>query len=186
MKRDLDNEIKAGQLRLVPLSKEHIPGVYDVLKHPEVDRFNTFGVPTGIIQTMEKTQHLLDAWQESDVRIFSWVVLHQGEVVGLCGLFLDKEKYRSGDIWYKLAPAHWGKGWATDIARAILVFGFSDLQLHRITAGCAVENVGSYKVMEKLGMRREGRLKAHLPLETGWEDSYTYAILETEFHSFTE
>ncbi len=186
MSSHLRSTISTSNLKLVPIADEHIPGVHDVLKHPEVDRFNTFGVPANPGETGEKIKHLLEAWLESDIRTFTWVVVHSDEIVGLCGLFLDRPKYSSGDIYYKLKPDHWGKGWATEIAKAILEFGFSNLELHRITAGCAVENVASYKIMEKLGMRREGRLKSNLPLKTGWEDSYMYAILDTEFDRLIE
>lgn len=59
-------------------------------------------------------------------------------------------------------------------------YGFNVLQLHRIEAGCAVANIGSAKVMEKVGMKQEGRKRKILPLQTGWSDSFEYAILETD------
>ncbi len=49
----------------------------------------------------------------------------------------------------------------------VLDFCFNDLKLHRIEAGCAVENIASYKVMEKVGMQKEGRCRKVLPLEEG-------------------
>ena len=60
-------------------------------------------------------------------------------------------------------------------------FGFHTLKLHRIHAGCAVDNIGSIKVLEKAGMQREGRARQTLPLIDGWSDNYNYAILEVEF-----
>ena len=59
-------------------------------------------------------------------------------------------------------------------------FGFGELKLHRIQAGCAVENLSSIKVLEKNGFRYEGRRRKILPLKSGWVDNYEYAILETD------
>lgn len=58
--------------------------------------------------------------------------------------------------------------------------GLFGLKLHRIQAGCAVENTGSIKVLEKAGMIREGRRRQVLPLKSGWSDNFEYAILETD------
>jgi len=59
-------------------------------------------------------------------------------------------------------------------------FCFNELNLHRVEAGCAVDNIGSIKVLEKAGMQREGRKRATLPLVSGWSDNYEYGILSSE------
>lgn len=59
-------------------------------------------------------------------------------------------------------------------------FGFDNLNLHRIEAGCAVNNIGSIKVLEKAGMVREGKVRQVLPLKTSWSDNFLYSILETD------
>lgn len=58
--------------------------------------------------------------------------------------------------------------------------GFETLQLHRIEAGCAVGNIGSMTVLEKVGMFREAHTRKLLPLKSGWSDNYRYAILSTD------
>ncbi len=60
-------------------------------------------------------------------------------------------------------------------------FGFNDLKLHRIEAGCAVENIASSKVLEKVGMTKEGIKRKILPIRGEWKDNYFYAILEEDF-----
>ena len=59
-------------------------------------------------------------------------------------------------------------------------FGFEDLKLHRIEAGCAVDNIGSFTVLKKVGMLREAHTRQLLPLKSGWSDNYGYAILSTD------
>lgn len=100
--------------------------------------------------------------------------------IGLFGFKLSHNKYRRGEVWYKIHIAHWNKGYATEVLAAIIDFWFEKLNLHRIEAGCAVNNVGSIRLLEKVGMKREGRGRKVLPLKSGWSDNYEYAILETD------
>ena len=75
-------------------------------------------------------------------------------------------------------PAHAGRGHATAIARALLDIAFTDLGLRRVTAECFADNVASWRVMEKLGMRREQHgVRDSWHAELGWVDGCTYAIL---------
>ena len=68
---------------------------------------------------------------------------------------------------------------------ALLKHGFESLHLHRIIATCQPENAPSYRVMEKLGMRREGHFRqCFYRGEDHWWDEYFYAILEDEWHQF--
>lgn len=89
-------------------------------------------------------------------------------------------------MWYKLLPAHWGQGLTTEALKALISFGFDQLQLHRIEAGCAVENVASIRVLEKAGLTREGRKRQVLPIRGKWVDNYWFAILETDWSAAGE
>ena len=104
-----------------------------------------------------------------------------GEVVGGAGIRLASTEHRQGDIGYVLRRDVWGKGFGTEIARLLLGFGFERLRMHRITAGCDAENRGSERVMQKNGMRLEGRFR-HSAFRRGeWRDSLQYAICEDEW-----
>ena len=77
-----------------------------------------------------------------------------------------------------------GRGYATDAARAILRYGFETLGLHRVIANCQPENVASWRVMEKLGMRREAHFRQCIHRDDGtWWDEYSYAILEEDWNA---
>ena len=100
--------------------------------------------------------------------------------VGEAGLNLSAPRHRRGEIFYKLLPEHWGHGYATETAQALLKFGFDGLKLHRIEAGAATENHASVRVLEKIGMTREGIGRKILSTPGGWRDNYRYAILEDD------
>jgi RimJ/RimL family protein N-acetyltransferase len=87
-----------------------------------------------------------------------------------------------GSLGYLLDPAHHGRGYATEMVRAVLDLAFGELGLHRVTAGCFADNVASWRVMEKAGMRREQHgVRDSWHAELGWVDGYTYAVLADEW-----
>ena len=104
-----------------------------------------------------------------------------GELIGNCGIRKDDPESRVGDIGYEFSPGYWGQGYATEAAREIVRFGFEELKLHRVWASCVAENVGSWRVMEKVGMRREGHLRENEFYKDRWWDTLMYGILEDEW-----
>jgi [ribosomal protein S5]-alanine N-acetyltransferase len=87
----------------------------------------------------------------------------------------------TGVFGFVLHKNFWGHGFATEACRALLGFGFNDLHLHRVTAECFVEQARSVRIMEKLGMRREGHCLKNAWKAGVWRDTYTYALLDTEW-----
>jgi RimJ/RimL family protein N-acetyltransferase len=104
-----------------------------------------------------------------------------GDLLGLCGVVVPRGA-EEGEIWYLLHPEWWSKGIATEAARQLLDFGFGDLGLHRIWATCLPENPASARVLEKLGMRKEGFLVGNLKIHGVWKSSFLYAMLAEEWN----
>ncbi len=112
---------------------------------------------------------------------FAIVLPQQEKLIGNCNLRLDAPGAQTAEIGYELDPEHWGHGYATEAARAIVALGFEELKLHRIAADCIAENTGSARVMEKIGMWREGRLRENEYFKGRWWDTLLYAILDHEW-----
>ena len=86
-----------------------------------------------------------------------------------------------GLLGYLLDPAHHGRGYATEMVGAALDLAFGELGLRRVTAGCFADNVASWRVMEKAGMRREQHgVRDSWHAELGWVDGFSYAVLADE------
>jgi [ribosomal protein S5]-alanine N-acetyltransferase len=85
------------------------------------------------------------------------------------------------EVGWVMASDRQGRGYATEAARALIDFAFATLGCHRVVATCQPENVASWRVMEKLGMRREAHFRQGLYQENGeWWDEYFYALLAAE------
>ena len=105
------------------------------------------------------------------------------QLIGNCGIRMDKANAVEADIGYELDPQHWNRGYATEAAHAIVDFGFSRFGVHRIWAHCVADNLGSAHVLEKLGMKLEGRLREKEFYKGRWWDTLIYAILADEWDS---
>lgn len=99
-----------------------------------------------------------------------------GTLVGAIGLALERD-HRRAELGYWIGVPWWNQGYATEAGRAVLVFGFEFLALHRIMARHLVRNPASGRVLEKLGMQPEGVLRHHVLKWGVFEDLAVYAVL---------
>jgi len=104
-----------------------------------------------------------------------------GQLIGNCGTRLDSAGSHQGDIGYELNPDFWSHGYATEAAQAMVNFGFGQLHLHRIWSWCNADNTGSARVLERLGMRCEGRQREVDFFKEKWWDRLLYGILDHEW-----
>ncbi len=107
-----------------------------------------------------------------------------GRLIGACSLRMRDAEGKIAEMGYCLHRDFWGQGYMPEAAGAMLGFGFETLGLHRIWATCAVENTGSARVMEKIGMLREGIMRDFRVIKGKWRDSYLYAILEDDWRGW--
>ncbi|MCI0608730.1 MAG: GNAT family N-acetyltransferase [Anaerolineae bacterium] len=111
------------------------------------------------------------------------VLKSNNQLIGNCGVRMNEADSQEADIGYELNPKHWNQGYATEAASAIVDFGFSHFGVHRIWADCIADNVGSAHVLEKLGMKLEGRLRENKHFKGKWWDTLIYAVLADEWDS---
>lgn len=102
------------------------------------------------------------------------------KLIGAIRLAIVDRENRTGDFGYVLNRRYWNERYTTEAAYEVLRRGFSLLQLHRIWATCDTRNVASARVMEHIGMRREGCFVRDVLQRGEWRDSYLYALLENE------
>lgn len=116
--------------------------------------------------------------------IFAADLKNTGALIGSCNLTLAGEE---GEMGWIVHRDYWRRGFGTEMGKALLRFGFESLGLHRILAHCMTENHGSYRIMEKIGMRREGLFLESRPAHKGsaekYADEFSYAVLEKEWRA---
>lgn len=176
---------RTERLLLRQVREGDIDRMLEFRNQPEVYRW--------LLRTKVEADAFRAAWMRtlSDPRDYSSVVELDGVVIGTASLDVrdalgqgdgDPMARAEAEIGYILDPAHAGRGYATEIAGALLRICLEDLRLHRVTAGCFADNTASWRVLEKVGMRREEHgVRDSWHAELGWADGYTYAILREEW-----
>ncbi len=177
-------EIRTSRLLLREFSPDDLPAVQAYHRDPRYLRYyEEDGTPD------EGAERLVSMFLERQRALprtkFHLAVTLDGRLVGNCGLRMDAPEAREGDIGAEFDPAFWGRGYGTEAAHALLCFGFTELGLHRIWARVVADNLGSVRVMQKAGMRLEGRLKDKEWFRGRWWDSLIFAMLEEEWRAST-
>jgi len=119
--------------------------------------------------TPRRTYHLGITTESSDT------------IIGLARLGVTSERHYAADLGYGIRRDLWGNGITTEAVKLLIGFGFDQLGLHRIWAHHHPDNVASERVLQKVGMTKEGRLRDNMLTSDGWRDSNLYAILEDEW-----
>lgn len=165
--------------------------LYESISDPEAVRYRLSEIKTEE-QVHAFIQRAVAEAQEKPRQRYQLAVLLKAEnqLIGECELFVENfhhvEDFDNSQarIGYAFNPKYWGQGYATEAARAIVAFGFEQLKLHRIYAPCVPENIASARVLERIGMRREGHFRKSLWMKGCWVDVLLYAILDYEWHEF--
>jgi RimJ/RimL family protein N-acetyltransferase len=124
--------------------------------------------------------HAQESYREGKSICFAVTMPADKELRGAVGLEL-KPSHGHAELGYWIAVHYWRKGFATEAATAVVAFGFNTLGLHRIYAHHFAGNVASGRVLEKVGMRHEGRFRQHVRKWDRFIDVENYGVLAQEF-----
>lgn len=100
-----------------------------------------------------------------------------GALIGGIGLHIESVDEGRASLGFVIHPKQWMRGYATEAARGLIDFAFSELGLERVEATCDVDNAASSRVLEKVGMTKQGRLRQHLRLSGNDRDCWLYSIV---------
>lgn len=126
-----------------------------------------------------------DAGENEKGRYHAFAVYHCGDnrLIGDVGFYLEPGPEDKGDLGFQFHPDYHGKGYATEAIEGLLKYAFSSLTLQRITSHCDARNFASVRLLERLGMRREGHFKQSRMTKGVFHDEYAYALLREEWIS---
>lgn len=175
--------IRTERLIVRDIQQKDLESVHVYSSDPEVVRFMPWG-PNTMEDTKAFISHSIATQQEQPRRNYNLAVIltSQNILIGSCGIYESNPDWREGFIAYVFNHDYWGKGYATETAKALLKFGFEKLNLHRIYAYCNPANTASAHVLEKIGMQLEGHFREHRWFKGKWVDTLQYAILDHEWN----
>lgn len=177
--------IETERLFLRPFCAEDEEIVYQIYGDAEIMEYTPFD-PLTKEGAKAHLQKMIAGWQRDPVLDYELavVVKETGEKIGRCHMQIDEETDTAMIGWMMLKK-EWGKGYATEMTKALLDYSFDVLKVHRVNALCNPKNEKSWRVLEKFGMRREAHFKEKCRYTKNgihfWQDELQYAILSEEY-----
>ena len=167
--------IETERLLIRKFEPNDLQAVYEYTSDANVMQY----IPEGVF-TDEAAQQFIPQNMGSEADKFAVVLKGENMLIGhiFFGKYFGEHTYEIGCV---VNSKFYNKGYATEAAHAMLQYAFEEMKLHRVIATCQPQNPPSYRVMEKIGMRREGYFKKCIPNGDEWWDEYYYAILGEEW-----
>jgi RimJ/RimL family protein N-acetyltransferase len=178
--------VRTDRLLLRPATPDDAAATWEFRRLPEFSEWMT--------RAPASLEEYAQQFAELDSLAKTLVVGRDGHVIGDLMLSVEDawaqaevaEQARGvqAELGWGLHPGHTGRGYATEAVRELLRICFDELRLRRVTAACFAENVASWRLMERVGMRRESyTIRESLHRSGGWLDSMTYALLADEWRA---
>ena len=175
--------IETPRLILRKYRTEDFDAVHSYARNEE--NFNFMPFPTNTEEvTRQKIASFIEKAEKNPIKNYNWAITlkDNGRMIGGCVFDVNGT---CGEIGWMLHRDFWQQGYGTEVGFALLKFGFETLNSRRIIAECNAENTGSWRIMEKIGMRREGHfldsMPPHKKSDRDYNDAYLYAILRREW-----
>ncbi len=176
--------LRTPRLLLRPFRRDDLEDIHAYGSDPEVTRFMPWGPNTPEDSRAFLGRMLAEqaVWPRASVGMAA-ELLAERRVIGALHFAVVDPASRTGEFGYTLGRPWWGRGLAAEATAALIDNGFEALGLHRVFATCDVRNRRSWRVMEKLGMRREATFIKDVRVRGRWRDSHLYAILAPEWRA---
>ena len=169
-----------SQITLKPATKDDIDFIVDIDSNSDI-----WLIEDEIETDKEKVREATLKKLDSDWYKYFIVRLNdeQRTPIGLVYLWHYIAARKSWEIGYCVLPKYRRRGYCAEAVSALLKIAFEEYGAHRVVAMCSSRNEGSWRVIEKIGMTREGLFRQELPCNNEWVDQFFYAMLESEYKS---
>lgn len=171
------------RLRLRGLAPEDAPAIFSIFSDPEVTRYWS----TPPLADVDAARRMIPPPPPdlAAAPLLKWGVCLRSDdaLIGSCTLLEILREHRRATVGYALGRGAWGHGYALEAVKAVLGFAFGTLGLFRVDADVDPRNSASIRLLERLGFRREGLLRARYHLNGEIQDSAIFGLLATEMET---
>lgn len=145
-----------------------------------VSKYVTWETHKSLSDTREFIEFVLTKYENKKIAPWGIEYKENGKLIGTIDFVSWQLKHNIAEIGYVLSQDYWGKGITTEAAKEVIKFGFENMDLVRIQARCDIENIGSARVMEKVGMTFEGVIRKGIFVKSKHRDIKMYSIINEE------
>jgi [ribosomal protein S5]-alanine N-acetyltransferase len=174
-------QIETERLILRKLTDNDVEDIFEYANRQDVTEFLIWYPHKNIQDSADFVKFTWKQFQKEISIVWGIEIKEDKKMIGTIDLRNWNTNDRCGDIGYAIAPKYWKRGITSEALNAVINFGFEKLQLNRIEAHCEEENTGSWKVMEKCGMKFEGILREKVFIKDRFRSMKIYSILKKEW-----
>lgn len=181
--KHLDNfpVLLTKRLRLRELTTEDAEDIYEYASIAEVARFLIWEPHKSINDSLWFINFAEQQYNDRSSIIWGIELREQKKLIGTIDLRGFASQHRCGDVGYVISQKYWGKGIVSEAFIALINYGFGELNLNRIEAHCEEENIGSWRVMEKTGLKFEGVLREKVFIKNKFRTMKMYSVLRRDW-----
>lgn len=173
--------LETERLLLRKITREDTEDIYSYGSNEAVSKYVTWNTHGSIPDTKMYVEFVLSCYENKKIAPWGIEYKETGRLIGTIDFVSWQPDQHCAEIGYALSEAYWGNGLVTEAAKEVISFGFHNMDLIRIQAKCLVGNVGSQRVMEKIGMSFEGILRKGMFVKGMHRDIKIFSILKEEF-----
>ncbi|UOR12878.1 GNAT family N-acetyltransferase [Halobacillus amylolyticus] len=175
-------EFRTPRLLLRQLKYGDLGDVYDFCSNLNVARPMTWETNKTKEDTLKFLDEVITGYKTGISGEWAIEMKKTGKVVGVVAFINWSNKHRCIEIGYFLAEDYWGQGIATESLKELIQYGFHDLSANRIEGRCDTDNIGSQKVLSKIGMTFEGTLRKNELIKGEFRDTQIFSLLSTDYN----
>ena len=183
-KSDSAPTFETERIVLRPVAASDCEDIFAYCGNPNVAKFTTWEQHRSIADSKVLIDRALKNYERGSLDPLAIILKAEGsKMVGTAGCAIVSETTRTAEIAYALAENHWGQGLVTEACHELVDHAFNALAMNRVQARCLPMNIGSARVMKKLGMKFEGRLRQSMLVKGELQDIDVWSILKSEWLS---
>jgi [ribosomal protein S5]-alanine N-acetyltransferase len=173
---------ETDRLILRKIEINDLEDIFEFSSDPEVAHHMTWEVNKSKEETLNNFINVvIENYEKGQTGSLAIVHKESNKVIGTCSFIEWSNEHSNAEIGYVLNRNYWGLGIATEAINELIKFGFETIQLNRIQGRCDIDNIGSEKVMLKVGMCYEGTLRKNEFIKGEFKDTKIFSILKEEF-----
>ena len=173
--------LRTARLTLRRFADADADAVASYRSDPDVARYQSWEAPYPLAAADTLAREMATATPDLPGEWFQVAVDLDGVLIGDCAFAPWAQEPRTAEIGFTIAPGQQRRGYAREAVTGLLGYLFGTLGKHRVTASCDVRNAASARVLEAVGMRREGHLVEAVWAKGEWTDDLVYGLLRREW-----
>lgn len=172
--------LESERLLLRPITIEDAEDIYEYATDKDVAEFVIWDVHKNKQETLDFINVALNQFSQKQSITWGLELKSEKKIIGTIAFVNVYLNHECAEVGYALSKKYWNRGFVTEAIKAVIKYGFDELSLNRIEAHCEEANIGSWKVMEKAGMKYEGVLREKVFMKGRFRSMKMYSILKKE------